>query len=232
MFNGQVMVISKPETDITAVGEITNDGRLFGNWGGETEQHAGYYELPTGSWVQLPDIPGYPLNFGSRMNDQAQAVGYACRNGTFDLASQCDAWSWDGSKYSVYSHPGALSTFAYGLNDKGREVGLWDKEPNVYIGYSRFRGTLHDLVLSAYGVTFTAYDINNNGDILAAAPLDPTGYWPSFIYHDQNGIERLPNYPGVLRTFYQKMNEREDLVGIWFNDASAFPTYGFVALRK
>jgi hypothetical protein len=235
-FQGQVITIDKPDAEITAVGAITDNGLLFGNWGSSSEQHAGYYDLATATWTQLPDLPGYPLNIGNRMNDHGDAVGYACRSATFAIPADCDAWSWDGQSYTVYHYPEAINTFAYGINNRGKEVGRWEKLQNVYLGYVRECGRIEDLILSIRAGVFrpTAYDINDNGDILAAAPLDPdpNAFWPSFIMRGEHSITRLPNYPGVLRTFYQGMNEREDLVGIWFNDPSASPIHGFVAFRE
>jgi hypothetical protein len=231
---GQVFTVDNPAAQITAAGAITDNDLLFGNWGDQTEQHAGYYDLNRRKWVLLPDLPGYPLNIGQRMNNSGHAVGYACRSGTFFVPTDCDAWSWDGKEYSFYNFPGAMLTLPFGINERAQQVGLWEQSLNFYLGYRRDRGVVQDLTLSTDTDLFypTAYDINNNGDILAAAPLDPNSYWPSIILHGPSSFERLPNYPGVLRTFYQGMNEHEDLVGIWFNDPSGFPYFGFVALRE
>ena len=71
-FNGLTVTIDKPGEAITAVAAISEKGLMFGNWGTETEQHAGYYDPTTTTWTQLPDIAGYPLNIGSRMNEGAK----------------------------------------------------------------------------------------------------------------------------------------------------------------
>ncbi len=68
-FNGLTVTIDKPGESITAVAAISDKGLMFGNWGTETEQHAGYYDPTTATWTQLPDIAGYPLNIGTRMNE-------------------------------------------------------------------------------------------------------------------------------------------------------------------
>ena len=229
-FNGQVITISKPDEYITAVFSINDNGLLFGNWGNQTVQHAGYYDLEQATWTTLPDIEGYALNIGYRMNNAGQAVGAACQ-GTFDAPVACEGWSWNGKGYTIYQYPGALQTIPEGVNDKGEEVGYWQKTSTIYWGYKRELGQFTTLTLKAENGVYhpIPYDVNNDGSILGAAPLDPNDYWPSIIFDKDGEYRRLPKYPGLLRTFYQGMNERQDVTGLWFNDLNGgyFALVGF-----
>jgi hypothetical protein len=232
-FQGLTVTIDKPGEPITAVAAISGKGLMFGNWGTETEQHAGYYDPTTATWTKLPDIAGYPLNIGSRMNERGHAVGSACSGGTFDIATGCKGWLWDGHKYEFYSVPGATDTFPNGINNKDIQVGLYQLEPGVYPGFRRYHDQLTPLIVQtpAGPLPSTAYDINENGTIVGVANLDPNDYFPSILIYPDGSYKVLPKDPTVVRTFYLGMNEREDLAGSWFNDPSA-GYFALVALRK
>ncbi len=230
--NGQLTTIDYPGANHTLAASITNSGLLFGNWGSATVQHAGYFSLATGRWTQLPDIAGYPINIGMRMSESGAAVGYACPGSLFDPPFNCRPWRWDGRDYTFLSVPGALFVIPYGINNRGQAVGLY-RTPNFFRGFTEYKGYLQDLTVDGPNgtVTATAYDINDNGEILAAAPFDPQDYWPSILLN-RGSYTILPGYPGVLRTFYQGMNQHGDLVGVWFDDPVTFEVSAFVALRK
>ena len=74
--DGRTTIIDYPGALITSVATITDSGILFGNWGSLKEQHAGYYNLSTGEWTQLPDITGYPILIGQKATESGDAIGY------------------------------------------------------------------------------------------------------------------------------------------------------------
>jgi hypothetical protein len=227
----RTITIDYPGATFTSVASITNSGLLFGNWGSVTEQHAGYYNLHTGQWTQLPDLPGYPVNIGNRMNNAGRAVGYACRDTFFELLD-CIGWLWTGKEYQLIDVPGAISTYAYGINDRGQIVGVYSVAPFVFEGFLSDGGNIQPLTITTEDgvLPATAYDITDDGRIVAVAPLGVNVFWPPILI-DKQGYELLPEYPGVVRTFYQGINQRGDLVGLWFNDP-ADPPRSFVAYRK
>ncbi len=61
--------------------------------------------------------------------------------------------------------------------------------------------------------------------------MSPRGYFPSVLIYPDGRYSLLPKDPDVVRTFYVGMNEREDLVGSWFNDPSS-GYFALIALRK
>ncbi len=228
--DGQISTIDYPGATFTSVAAITNSGLLFGNWGSWDAQHAGYYNPETNTWTQLPDIAGYPLNYGSRMTDSGMSVGIACN------MNACVSWIWKGKSYEFITYPGSSYTYANGVNNHGEIVGYWidinSTDPFPFFGLYQYKGVMQDLTVatSAGSVRAPAYDINSRGEILAVAPLDPQDYWPSIVISGDTFIV-LPKAPDVLRTFYQGMNDRGDLVGTTFNDPSGSPTSGFIAFR-
>lgn len=234
--NGQVIrVPDHPGSPTTSVASIDNQGRLFGNWGTDTEQTAGYYVLTSGQWVAFPPYRGYPLNFGSRITDSGRAVGGSCSGGTFNNPEGCVGWIWNGTEYEVADIPGSVNVSLYGINDPGEAVGIWFDGSGVLHGVDITKtGTQRELsTTDIYGnaVPFAGYDVGNQGAILGSAPIDPNDFWLSSILYKGKATV-LPKYPGVLRTFYQGMNARGDLVGTWFNDPNASDFFGLVALTK
>ncbi len=227
----KTQVFDHPQAEHTLVGILNEAGILFGNWGSATEQHAGYYNIHTKQWTQLPDVPGYPVNIGQRMEETGTAIGYACRDSLFELLD-CKGWLWNGRAYEPLNVPGAVSTYPYGLNNRGEVVGVTSHEPFEYRGFTAYRGIVKPLEISTPTGTLTATgnDITNSGKIVGVSPIPPSFYWPAILI-DNGSYQLLPDYPGVVRTFYSGINERGDLVGIWFNDPSELPR-SFVAFRK
>jgi hypothetical protein len=230
--NGITIKLDKPGAELTAVAAMTESGRMFGNWGSNTEQHAGYYHLRSGKWTELPDIPGYSINIGNRMAENGRAVGYACK-GTFEMPVGCVGWLWTGKDYEFFSLPGALETIPFGINYHGQTVGLGPIGPNTFIGFIGEETSIRQLTIDAPRgrVTATAYDITEKGVILGASPLDPNDFWPSILI-DGNSYTVLPKFEETGRTFYYGLNDRGDVVGSWGADPQFPPTQAFVAYLK
>jgi uncharacterized membrane protein len=226
--NGQIETIAYPGAAITNAGVITNTGLLFGNWGSETEQTAGWYDLTTGVWVALPSFPGKPINLGWHINDAGTAVGQACA-GTFYVLDKCVAWIWDAGGYHTFSVSTAAETVPQGINDRGQVVGLWLETPPF--GYRAFlydHGTVTPLVVNG-GVSAVAYDISSPGRVMILADLDPSDYFRPALY-ERGSTTPLPLYPGATQTLYVGTNDRGDIVG--FALYEDFSTTAVISLRK
>lgn len=231
--NGQVITIDRPDTPITSIASINDKGILFGNWGTDTEQHAGSYDLATGAWTALPDIPDHPLNTGSRMNDAGVADGLACAHGTFTYGGQdCEAWTWDGHHYTFYNYAPAVAIYPDGVNARGEEVGVWLNAEGWFEGFYRYRGNIATLeIQTSGGVVYpTAYEINNDGLILGFGNVGSAGEYVPILFRKQGGYHILPQFPGAQYTAYAGMNKRKDLVGSASNVANV-PILAVIALR-
>jgi hypothetical protein len=228
--NGTVITVDFPGAPITSVSALTESGQLFGNWGTETEQHAGSYDLRTGKWTPLPDVPGYPVNIGSRMADNGRATGWAC-TGAFSAPERCIGWIWDKKDYQFVTMPAAV-TAPNGINNSGNIVGFFTESFQVPPrGFHGDGPAVRELTVnSPYGPgQLIAHDINNNGDILALANVDPALLWAPVVINGEK-YTILPKYPGKFQTVYDGMNERGDLVGFWLDGPNDFPL-AFVATR-
>jgi uncharacterized membrane protein len=225
---GEYQKVIYPGLPITSVASITDSGRiLFGNWGTDTLQHAGTYDLRTGVWTPLPDYPGKPINTGWKMNNAGVAVGQACE-GTFTMPFNCVAWIWNGRGYQTLSVAGTSDPVPQGINDRGQVVGLYLQTPPF--GYRAFvydRGEATLLLPTTDGV---AYDINNQGEVLTLIEVDPTQLFVPAKY-DNGSVSLLPLYPSSIQTLWLGINERGDLAGQAFTDFFS-PPMPVVALRK
>jgi probable HAF family extracellular repeat protein len=215
----------------TAVPAITESGLLFGNWGDDYVQHAGFYDLKTNKWTALPDIEGYPLNIGARMTESGNAVGWACRDNWY-VELDCVGWVRRQNEYTFITVPGATATYPFSINNRGEVVGYSITPPYDYRGFTYGNGKLNDpfIVNMPFGpVTSMAFDIRENGEVLGHAQVDPDPYvLPQPILVDRNSVAVLPLVEGYF-TVGQGMNERGDLTGYYWDQLGM---QGFVALKK
>lgn len=216
--DGSITIIDHPDADQTLVSGITDSGLLFGNWGNDFEQHAGYYDLRKNTWTALPDIPGYTLNFGNRMTDNGTATGYAC-NGTAPMPTDCVAWIWRDGEYSfpLDDEPFNFSQ-GFGVNNRGEMVAF--AVGDTYFGYvlaRRGEVTPATALVERGPIPVATFDINANGTMVGTAPVspDPMAFWSPVLFRG-NTVEVLPMYPGSVHSFYIGLNDRGDVVGLRF----------------
>lgn len=228
-YRGVIESIAYPGADITNAGAITNHGLLFGNWGSETQQTAGWYDLTKRRWTALPPIDGKNIMLGWRMNSSGTAIGQACE-GTFHMPETCVAWIWNGREYREFSVTNAAETVPQSINDRGQIVGLWLESPPF--GYKAFLyddGVVTQLIVNG-GVSAVAYDVTNSGEVMMLAELDPLDYFKPVLY-DRGVTTPLPLYPGAVQTLYLGTNERGDRVGLALTDTD-FTSLILISLRK
>lgn len=190
---------------------ITNDDQLFGSWGDDDSLTAGWYDLRSDRKMELPPIEGKPVNFGMRSSDSRSAIGRACEGPAYQ-PSNCVPWRWDGKDYHFLPTPLGNDFVPEGINAKGVIVGeARIAEPFDFSALLLEKNSIN--VIATYGVTnVVAHDINNRGDVITQAELDPQDYFKPVLYRD--GKSRLlPEYPGAFITGYLGINERGDMVG-------------------
>jgi hypothetical protein len=225
---GQINYFNRAGATITAIPAITDSGLLFGNWGSNTEQTAGWYDPKHEEWKELPPFPGKNINIGARMTNSGRAVGQAC-NGTFAAPENCVAWIWDRREYQVFSVVNGKDTVPQGINERGQIVGLWlDSPPFDFKPFLYDNGAVSTLLVNG-GVSATAFDITNSGEVLMLAELNPQDFFMPVLY--RAGVSTpLPLYTGALQTLYNGINERGDLVGVAF--VEGFEPLVLISLKK
>lgn len=219
--------------NVTSVSALNEESTILaGNWGTLTTQKAGYYVIATKEWVELPDIPGYRLNYPSRLLPSGLIPGYACKDGDWNFSFNCFAWLWDGARYiRQFSFPASQSTYLYDVNSSGEAIGVYfNGEPSnpafqlhAFAGelFPRFR--FSDFVPVYDGFVppqVSANGINDEGIIVGGILFDEG--WRGYIY-DHGFIDLLPNFtpadssvPIVVTAFYQ-INNSGQILGAWLN---------------
>lgn len=223
---GVLTLYSHPDSLVTSVSAITDSGFLFGNWGSFEVQTAGFYDMKTGEWKELPPIPGKPINIGQRANNAGRATGYACE-GSWTAPVNCVNWIYNGKSYEYVTLPGgATEGILNGINERNQIVGT-----HRYGQTSDGRSFLLDRKATIPILPDTdafAFDINNQGQALVTYEVSPIlplvpGVWEDGV------LNPLPIFPGSFATIWQGFNERGDLAG---NTWSSDPPQPVIALRK
>ena len=121
---GRVTLVNAPGWPTTWLYGNNNAGLVAADYEDPIVAHACLYSVPAQTWTALPDIPGKPVNWTSRINNNGTVVGVACEgNPATGSLSNKVSWVWDGSAYSLFTVPGATGgegTDAAGLNDLGQ----------------------------------------------------------------------------------------------------------------
>jgi probable HAF family extracellular repeat protein len=225
--NGKVTTVDNPGAAYSLLGGVSNSGLAAGNYGPFETQHAAIYSIHSGSWITLPDVPGFPSNFGNGINPQGIVVGFAYQ-GTLAQGNNAVGWIWDG-KYSFFTAPGSdpatFGTGPIGINSQGDVSGNFSDSSGVFHGFLKQGSKFTQIDVP--GATYTvANGLNNRGDIV--------GY-----YADQQNINHgfllsggqftTIDVPGSIGTLIFDINEPGDLVGYFQDSTSRF--HGFSASR-
>ena len=186
--------------------------------------------ITAGSGVDNPTTNAYPIVLGKLLGTNYQTRNFGVSGRTLLKRGDFPYWNEQAFRNATNYLP-HIVTIKLGTNDS---------KPQNWRYKDQFAADLRAMVdlfanlpshpqvylclpVPAYA---TAYDINSSGEIVAAAQLDPDpfAFWPSFLLRN-GSLTLLPDYPGVMRTFYAGLNNKGDLVGVWFNED--FILHGF-----
>jgi hypothetical protein len=221
----QLHSIEHAGSDYTSVAGINNSATvLFGNWGSDTQQTAGFYDLKTGVFTGLQPVPGKPINIGVRLTDSGVALGYACE-GTFFQPVNCVSWLSKGGSYEFFQPASQPIVAPSYINNRGQVVG--------YAGDGVFwTGFLYEDGVTTWlyppGITSTEFmprAISNSGVILMNGETDPASFWEPFLY-DHGTVKPLPEYDAPGQTTWLAMNGRGDLAGLFCSETGCFALVG------
>jgi uncharacterized membrane protein len=144
----------------TAVRGNNNRGDLSGTYDTANGPTTGFIRPLVGPPITFGPPSGGSGLYVSKINDWRQVVGfYTAADGTLlSFLRQPN-----GQLIDVIV-PGSVTTLAYGINDCGIIVGLWQDNITAHGFYGR-PGNLHSFDLQGAGATF-AREINNRGQIV------------------------------------------------------------------
>jgi probable HAF family extracellular repeat protein len=228
--NGGLQTVDYPGASVTLLGPVTDSGLIMGEYGTETSQHAATYNTRLATWTNLPDIPGYPMNFGQGINNSGVGTGEAC-TGNLAVSLNCVGWTWDRGAYSFFTDPegdpaqGGTSPEA--INNAGQVVGYFLDASGVPHGFLKNGDSFTTIDPPAASFTL-AYSINDRGDIVGFYG-DTTGTPHGFV-RGSDGQFTTFDVPGAFATFLGGTDDRRDLAGSYRDQAGNL--HGFVAFKK
>jgi len=225
--NGQTELLPY-DADVVYMIDLNNLNQAFGTVGSNEILYAAIFEVSTGAWTLLPDIPGKPLNYGMRMNQTGYAVGQACE-GTWAVTVNCVSWIWNGKSYEFFPRPGTNEnwTGTWCINDWGQFAGSYLDASGHLHGYVGHGKQLTHVDVP--GATDTRSDDNNNlGDVIG------NGYFAdgsSQIYMWRKGeMTLLPGAEGAVNSYSWTINDIRDYGGQWYDSDGNW--HGFIAFRQ
>ena len=208
--NGAFQTVDYPGAAYTYLFGVNNRGVAIGYYGDGTTNHTVTYNVASGAWTALPDIPNYSQNDGYCVNDLGVAVGNAF--GTSTAA----AWLWDPATLSYFfmAVPGAAdySTSPSCLNDRNQVAGYYVDASGAYQGFIEHGGVYKTVVVP--GAEDTYPDGINNAGTIQGQIFDAEGVAEGFVA-SSGGIYTIVNYPGSLSTAVVGINDRGDLCGAY-----------------
>jgi probable HAF family extracellular repeat protein len=141
----------------------------------------------TGTWLELPTLPGATGSAAEDVNRSGVVVGQA------DPRRGDRGWLWDGRMHLLPPLPGGDATYAYGVNDAGDAVGysnVADFSARAVLWHDGQAVDLNDLMpawaVEAGYVLREAHEINDHGQVVGVASigdhahaflLTPAGNW-------------------------------------------------------
>ncbi len=146
-------------------------------------------------------------------------------NSAQGLAGWCNsptiAFTYANKKFTTISPPGATSTEANGINDKGVVVGSYVDSAGVTHGFALSGKKYTTLDVPGSASYSVAWSINNSG-VIAVYGLDSSGNYISFTTKN-NGKTYTPfsySGAGTLGTVIHAVSNKGDIVGTYFDSNS------------
>ncbi len=222
---GTLITVDHPGSLDTLLGQTNQRGVNIGNYDNTLVGSAALYDIRTGAWTTLPDIPGSVYNTGNGISDSGLAVGA----GSDDTFNHGIGWVWDGSSYSFFTVPGATGLFgttANGINNRGQIVGYFQDGSGVFHGFLK-EGDTYTTIDGPNAVLTRIFAINNEGDIVGRYLLSD-GTIHGLLLH--RGVLTTVDAPGASRTYVIAINDRGDLAGDIADSAGI--RHAFIATKR
>jgi hypothetical protein len=220
---GTLVTVDHPGSLDTLLGPANSSGVIIANYDNLITGSAAFYDVRSGTWHPLPDIPGTFFNTGNGINNAGTVTGSAY-DANFNNAL---GWVWDGSAYSFFSAPGATGagTYSSGINSRGQIVGDFEDSSGVRHGF--FREGIGLTIIDVPGARDTVtLSINTQGEIV--------GYYGDRSNDVRHGlilrrgrVITVDYPPGTANTWITYINDAGELAG-YYQDSTGVQ-HGFIA---
>jgi len=209
--------LAAPGATITAIGDANHRGVETGNYGDETNQQAVLYDIRTGTYTLLPEIPGLPFSFGQGINDFGHVCGVSYTSGDWINGGNGlgQNWIWDGEDYRYFTVPDAVNGAVVGGINNGDQVsGYYVDNSGTPHGFAKEGPSF--ATLDAPGAVYTlGFGINNPG-VVVGRYVDASGGHHGYYWLDGKFVTVDANISGTLGTQWIGLNDQGDLAGnIW-----------------
>jgi hypothetical protein len=179
--------IAFPGAVTTFAYQINDAGIVTGSYDDGTTSHGFQYNMNTNTYTMLPDVLGSTATFGLATNvNGSSVVNYTDASGSFrgpifDYLNQggFDSAIYQNGLYSTVDFPGALSTFADGINAAGFLSGGYVTEGNGLSGLFFDGTTWYSLDYPGAAKT-NLFQINDDQQ-MAGEWIDATGEFHSLL---------------------------------------------------
>jgi hypothetical protein len=196
--------------DGTELVDVNTRDRVAGGYIDAQDRRRGFVRDKRGR-VTLFDYPGAERRtFVNKINDLGQIVGNAFVPAPSDDEGRRAYLRDPDGTFTTISVPGAVTTQALGLDDRGRVVGDYLDQSGSYHGYLRKRGRF--TTIDFPGSTSTAITgLNDRGEMVGVY-VDAHGA-PHGVYRSTRGRIITIDAPGVINTVPFDVNARGQIVG-------------------
>jgi probable HAF family extracellular repeat protein len=201
--------------DVFTFAEAINDrGEVAGGYLIDLEQGGSFiYENGALTTLNL-NIPGHPTSTSfNGINDSGEVVG----NAQYIHIGPPQGFLYDNGTITMLDPPGATSSFAAAINDRGEVVGTYDDSSGDH-GFIYDNGTFTTL-----DAPYDPVQINDRGEV-AGNYFDSSDTEHGFVYDD--GTYTTLNVPGATSTSVSAINDRGEVTGFYVDSSG---THGFVA---
>jgi uncharacterized membrane protein len=218
VFDGKrYRTVDFPGAARTEAWDLTNRGDVIGYYANADGRLRGFRMDKRGKFTTLDNPNGNLEDDLTGGNDRGVTVGTFLRYDPTNGEAHGYLRNARG-KLTTFDVPGALTTLAWRVNNRGQVVGIYsDVDRQVPLRF--LRAYIYEdgrfTKIDAPGVSNTALnDINDRGQATGQAfdSADPAGTHYAFLRKRDGTITRLPDVPGAAQTIHLGLNNRGQTV--------------------